>query len=88
MSIGVGKLVAVRPRRLVFKILTSNPLGFKILQTHFVNPAPVAAFATVRERGVGVLTSKLLQFQPYLARLPSAIFPARPHLQLSASHSI
>jgi hypothetical protein len=28
----------------VFKILTSNPLGLKILQTLFVNAAPVAAF--------------------------------------------
>ena len=32
----------------VLKILTSNPLGLKILQTMFANPAPVAAF-----KGVG-----------------------------------
>jgi len=28
----------------IFKILTSKPLGLKILQTIFANPAPVAAF--------------------------------------------
>ena len=31
----------------VLKILTSKPLGLKILQTIFVNPAPVAAFGGV-----------------------------------------
>src|SRR5579864_8273576 len=33
----------------VIKILTSKPLGLKILQTLFANPAPVAAF----QRGGG-----------------------------------
>ena len=33
------------------KILTSNPYALKILQTHFVEPAPGKAFAEGRERG-------------------------------------
>jgi hypothetical protein len=32
------------PNPFVLKILTSKPLGLKILQTIFANPAPVAAF--------------------------------------------
>lgn len=35
----------------VLKILTSKPLGLKILQSIFANPAPVAAFRGVGEGG-------------------------------------
>jgi hypothetical protein len=36
----------------VVKILTSKPLGLKILQTIFVKPAPVAAFRGGQGEGV------------------------------------
>ncbi|SPE22597.1 hypothetical protein SBA2_1000004 [Acidobacteriia bacterium SbA2] len=40
----------------VLKILTSKPLGLKILQTIFANPAPVAAFRGVGGGGVPLET--------------------------------
>lgn len=43
-GVAVSELSAALAKSFVFKILTSNPLGFKILQTHFVNPVPVAGF--------------------------------------------
>jgi hypothetical protein len=43
----------------VFNILTSNPLGLKILQTIFANPALVKAFRGVEEGGY-LSTSTLL----------------------------
>ena len=39
------------PKSFVVKILTSKPLGLKILQTLFANPAPVAAFQRRWGRG-------------------------------------
>jgi hypothetical protein len=56
----VSELSAALAKSFVFKILTSNPLGFKILQTHFVNPVPVAGF----EGYGGVLISKLPALKP------------------------
>ena len=41
---------------IVFKILTSNPYGLKILQTLFAKPAPVKPFQGVRGRGVPLTT--------------------------------
>lgn len=40
-----------RPNSLVFKILTSTPLGLKILQADFVKPAPGAGFRDGGEGG-------------------------------------
>ena len=37
----------------VFKILTPKPLGLKILQAHFANPAPIAAFEAAGGGGWG-----------------------------------
>jgi hypothetical protein len=45
---GAGRNPERGSNSIVLKILTSKPLGLKILQTIFANPAPVAAF-----RGVG-----------------------------------
>jgi hypothetical protein len=40
----------------VFKILTSNSYGLKILQTLFAKPAPVKPFQGVGGRGVSLTT--------------------------------
>jgi hypothetical protein len=37
----------------VFKILTSKPLALNILQAHFANPAPIAAFEAAGGGGWG-----------------------------------
>jgi hypothetical protein len=46
-----------QPKSFVLNILTSKPLGLKILQSNFAKPAPVAAFERGRE-GEGYLPTK------------------------------
>jgi hypothetical protein len=43
---------------ILFKILTSNSYGLKILQTLFVKPAPVKPFQGVGGRGVSLTCSR------------------------------
>ena len=54
---GERKNAAFGLKSFVLKILSSNPLGLKILRTLFAEPAPVAAFERGRE-GEGYLPTK------------------------------
>jgi hypothetical protein len=64
------------PNPFVLKILTSKPLGLKILQTIFANPAPVAAF---REGDGGGVPFKSGDF-PEWARRKGARQGASPEI--------
>ena len=46
-----GENLEKHPNSFVLNIFTSNPLGLKILQTLFAEPAPVKAFRGWRRRG-------------------------------------
>ncbi len=89
-GIAVGNAAQKRGKCSVFKILTSNSLALKILQTHFANPAPVAAFRGVGGRGVGILTSKLSRFGLHFLgfRCVSSNLPALGAFRIAAASNV
>jgi hypothetical protein len=59
----------------VFKILTSNSYGLKILQTLFAKPAPVKPFQGVGGRGVSLTTSRFPKWNTPEITLSRAVVP-------------